>query len=44
MVGIRMVQGVGAPRTPQELNVKAEGGMAVAWLWRGIDRRGCGVN
>ena len=44
MVGSRMVQGMGAPRTPQELNAKADEVMAVFLLWRGIARRGCSVN
>jgi hypothetical protein len=40
MVGSRMVQGMGARRTPQEPSEKAEEVAAVAWLWRGIARHG----
>jgi hypothetical protein len=38
-----MVQGMGAPRTSQKLNAKADEVMAVFLFWRGIARRGCKV-
>jgi hypothetical protein len=31
-----MVQGMGAPRTPQELNAKPEEGMVFARLWQAL--------
>ena len=42
MVGSRVVQGMGAPCRLQQLNAKADGVIAVAWLWRGMARRGRG--
>jgi hypothetical protein len=40
----RMVQGMGAPRTSQELNAKADEVMAVFLFWHDITRRDCSVN
>jgi len=44
MVGYRLVQGMGAPRAPRQLNAKADVGMAVVLPGQVICGQGQGVN